>query len=72
METKPLPRPIASILQPRPLQQSSLVVAVTLTPAIAGDYSCLKVRLHFTRDKWFYYTTVFMPGGCGWGACPPV
>ena len=49
--------------------QSSLV-AVTLTPAIAGDYSCLKVRLHFTRDKWFYYTTVFMPGGCGWGACP--
>ena len=27
-----------------------------------GDYSCLKVRLHFTRDKWFYYTTVFMPG----------
>ena len=56
-------------LQPRPLQQSSLV-AVTLTPAIAGDYSCLKVRLHFTRDKWFYYTTVFMPGGCGWWAGP--
>ena len=27
-----------------------------------GDYSCLKVRLHFTRDKWFYYTTVFVPG----------
>ena len=50
--------------------QSSLV-AVTLTPAIAGDYSCLKVRLHFTRDKWFYYTTVFMPGGCGWGSVSP-
>jgi len=27
-----------------------------------GDFSCLKVRLHFTRDKWFYYTTVFVPG----------
>merc|ERR1719323_1855582 len=27
-----------------------------------GDYSCLKVRLHFTRDKGFYYTTVFAPG----------
>jgi len=27
-----------------------------------GDYSCLKVKLHFTRDKWFYYTTVFVPG----------
>ena len=66
---QPLPRPIASI--PAHPGQSSLV-AVTLTPAVAGDYSCLKVRLHFTRDKWFYYTTVFMPGGCGWvwGACP--
>lgn len=27
-----------------------------------GDFSCLKVKLHFTRDKWFYYTTVFVPG----------
>eukprot|EP00092_Neocalanus_flemingeri_P014403 GFUD01015537.1.p1 GENE.GFUD01015537.1~~GFUD01015537.1.p1 ORF type:complete len:492 (+),score=81.86 GFUD01015537.1:246-1721(+) len=27
-----------------------------------GDFSCLQVRLHFTRDKWFYYTTVFVPG----------
>lgn len=27
-----------------------------------GDYSCLKVRLHFTRDKAFYVTTVFFPG----------
>eukprot|EP00088_Acartia_fossae_P002321 TRINITY_DN10934_c0_g1_i1.p1 TRINITY_DN10934_c0_g1~~TRINITY_DN10934_c0_g1_i1.p1 ORF type:complete len:504 (+),score=68.70 TRINITY_DN10934_c0_g1_i1:62-1573(+) len=27
-----------------------------------GDYSCLKVRLHFTRDKAFYVTTVFIPG----------
>ena len=53
-----------------PTPGESSLVAVTLSPAIAGDYSCLKVRLHFTRDKWFYYTTVFMPGGCGWGACP--
>ena len=28
----------------------------------SSDYSCLKVRLHFTRDKFYYYTTVFMPG----------
>lgn len=27
-----------------------------------GDFSCLKVRLHFTRDKAFYVTTVFFPG----------
>jgi len=27
-----------------------------------GNFSCLQVRLHFTRDKWFYYTTVFVPG----------
>jgi len=27
-----------------------------------GDYSCIQVKLHFTRDKWFYYTTVFVPG----------
>eukprot|EP00092_Neocalanus_flemingeri_P056907 GFUD01067522.1.p1 GENE.GFUD01067522.1~~GFUD01067522.1.p1 ORF type:complete len:517 (-),score=85.69 GFUD01067522.1:50-1600(-) len=27
-----------------------------------GDFSCLKVRLHFTRDKAFYWTTVFIPG----------
>jgi len=27
-----------------------------------GDYSCLKVKLHFTRDKFFYMTTVFIPG----------
>ena len=28
----------------------------------AGDFSCLKVKLHFTRDKAFYWTTVFIPG----------
>lgn len=27
-----------------------------------GDFSCLKIRLHFTRDKAFYWTTVFIPG----------
>lgn len=27
-----------------------------------GDFSCLKVKLHFTRDKFFYMTTVFIPG----------
>jgi len=27
-----------------------------------GDYSCLKIKLHFTRDKAFYWTTVFIPG----------
>lgn len=27
-----------------------------------GDFSCLKIKLHFTRDKWFYWTTVFIPG----------
>ena len=28
----------------------------------SGDFSCLKVKLHFTRDKAFYWTTVFIPG----------
>ena len=27
-----------------------------------GDFACLKVKLHFTRDKSFYMTTVFIPG----------
>lgn len=27
-----------------------------------GDFSCVKVKLHFTRDKAFYWTTVFIPG----------
>jgi cation transporter family protein len=27
-----------------------------------GDYSCLKIKLHFTRDKVFYWITVFIPG----------
>lgn len=27
-----------------------------------GNYSCLKVDLIFTRDRAFYFTTVFIPG----------
>nr|CAD7262330.1 unnamed protein product [Timema shepardi] len=27
-----------------------------------GNYSCLKVELIFTRDRSFYFTTVFIPG----------
>jgi len=27
-----------------------------------GNYSCLKVDLIFTRDRSFYFTTVFIPG----------
>lgn len=27
-----------------------------------GNYSCLKVDLMFTRDRSFYFTTVFIPG----------
>ncbi len=27
-----------------------------------GNYSCLKVELTFTRDRVFYFTTVFIPG----------
>jgi len=28
----------------------------------SGNYSCLKVDLIFTRDRAFYFTTVFIPG----------
>ncbi|KAG5677228.1 hypothetical protein PVAND_007004 [Polypedilum vanderplanki] len=27
-----------------------------------GNYSCLRVNLRFTRDRHFYFTTVFIPG----------
>lgn len=33
-----------------------------LTIHFAGNYSCLKVDLIFTRDRAFYFTTVFIPG----------
>jgi hypothetical protein len=29
---------------------------------VTGNYSCLKVDLIFTRDRAFYFTTVFIPG----------
>lgn len=29
---------------------------------LTGNYSCLKVELMFTRDRVFYFTTVFIPG----------
>lgn len=29
---------------------------------LPGNYSCLKVDLIFTRDRAFYFTTVFIPG----------
>ena len=29
---------------------------------LTGNYSCLKVDLIFTRDRAFYFTTVFIPG----------
>ncbi|CAG0886074.1 unnamed protein product [Cyprideis torosa] len=31
-------------------------------PVTSGNYSCLRVELLFTRDKAFYYSTVFIPG----------
>lgn len=33
-----------------------------LLAARVGNYSCLKVDLMFTRDRSFYFTTVFIPG----------
>nr|CAD7409509.1 unnamed protein product [Timema poppensis] len=30
--------------------------------SVMGNYSCLKVELIFTRDRSFYFTTVFIPG----------
>ena len=33
-----------------------------VTHVYIGNYSCLKVDLIFTRDRAFYFTTVFIPG----------
>jgi hypothetical protein len=33
-----------------------------LVTSVTGNYSCLKVDLIFTRDRAFYFTTVFIPG----------
>lgn len=30
--------------------------------SFTGNYSCLEVNLIFTRDRAFYFTTVFIPG----------
>lgn len=35
---------------------------LTYTYSVTGNYSCLKVDLIFTRDRAFYFTTVFIPG----------
>ncbi|XP_026474769.1 glutamate-gated chloride channel [Ctenocephalides felis] len=43
-----------------------LITNATITCPIKaswrGNYSCLKVDLRFTRDRSFYFTTVFIPG----------
>lgn len=36
--------------------------AATHIESVTGNYSCLKVDLIFTRDRAFYFTTVFIPG----------
>lgn len=36
--------------------------AATYAESVTGNYSCLKVDLIFTRDRAFYFTTVFIPG----------
>lgn len=33
-----------------------------LSKLLKGNYSCLRVDLIFTRDRAFYFTTVFIPG----------
>lgn len=42
-------------------QHSSSSVAIHIE-SVTGNYSCLKVDLIFTRDRAFYFTTVFIPG----------
>ncbi|XP_071444817.1 glutamate-gated chloride channel isoform X3 [Hetaerina americana] len=37
-------------------------VACSTKSSWRGNYSCLKVDLIFTRDRAFYFTTVFIPG----------
>lgn len=40
----------------------SIFVRLILIFRLLGNYSCLKVDLIFTRDRAFYFTTVFIPG----------
>ncbi|XP_063533179.1 glutamate-gated chloride channel isoform X18 [Cydia strobilella] len=37
-------------------------IACPIKASWRGNYSCLKVDLIFTRDRSFYFTTVFIPG----------
>ncbi|XP_063702212.1 gamma-aminobutyric acid receptor subunit alpha-4 isoform X4 [Culicoides brevitarsis] len=37
-------------------------IACPIKASWRGNYSCLKVDLKFTRDRAFYFTTVFIPG----------
>ncbi|XP_035913746.1 glutamate-gated chloride channel isoform X25 [Anopheles stephensi] len=37
-------------------------IACPIKASWRGNYSCLKVDLMFTRDRAFYFTTVFIPG----------
>lgn len=39
-----------------------MVFKLYVTIPFTGNYSCLKVDLIFTRDRAFYFTTVFIPG----------
>lgn len=42
--------------------QHATSFAATHFESVTGNYSCLKVDLIFTRDRAFYFTTVFIPG----------
>lgn len=37
-------------------------VKISILHKTLGNYSCLKVDLIFTRDRAYYFTTVFIPG----------
>lgn len=39
-----------------------IMFSFSMLASIVGNYSCLKVDLIFTRDRSFYFTTVFIPG----------
>ncbi|KAL2743673.1 glutamate-gated chloride channel isoform X1, partial [Vespula maculifrons] len=45
-----------------PKKRSRSVVESIELADLTGNYSCLKVDLIFTRDRAFYFTTVFIPG----------
>ena len=50
---------ITQFFGPKPVLQCLLAFSL-LTHL--GNYSCLRVNLMFTRDRAFYFTTVFIPG----------